>query len=59
MLYMDGLSSRVTLSAPISTIPISVSEAIKPGVTIMPLASITYSTSNKLFEIFLILPFFI
>ena len=59
MLYIDGLSSLVTLSAPISTMPISVSVAIKPGVTIMLLASITFSTSYKLFEIFLILPFFI
>ena len=39
MLYIEASSSRVTLKAPISTIPNCVSGAINPGVIIFPLAS--------------------
>ena len=43
ILYKSDESSLVTLNAPISTIPISVSVDIIPGVNIFPVASITLS----------------
>ena len=43
ILYKSDESSLVTLNAPISTIPISVSVDIIPGVSIFPVASITLS----------------
>ena len=43
ILYKSDESSLVTFNAPISTIPISVSVDIIPGVSIFPVASITLS----------------